>query len=141
MKFEFHARYPDYADFNKMLVDLSAMLHSQKDCIDLCDEHLIYQMDRFFVKTCTTGNINVFALICDFQSFLQRPYSCTVFEFKLLSIRYYDSISVRKRLSDLFIGSSSHDHHITGGQFAKTFLFPFDPPGNLSILSDRKSVV
>ncbi|MBR5870960.1 MAG: DUF362 domain-containing protein [Clostridia bacterium] len=37
MKFEFHARYPDYADFNKMLVDLSAMLHSQKDCIDLCD--------------------------------------------------------------------------------------------------------
>ncbi len=36
-KFEFHARYPDYADFNKMLVDLSAMLHEQKDCIDICD--------------------------------------------------------------------------------------------------------
>ena len=37
MKFEFHARYPDYADFNRMLVDLSAMLHSQKDGIDICD--------------------------------------------------------------------------------------------------------
>ena len=36
-KFEFHARYSDYADFNKMLVDLSSMLHEQKDCIDLCD--------------------------------------------------------------------------------------------------------
>ncbi len=36
-KFEFHARYADYADFNKMLVDLSAMLHEQKDCIDICD--------------------------------------------------------------------------------------------------------
>ncbi len=36
-KFEFHARYPDYADFNKMLVDLSSMLHAQKECIDICD--------------------------------------------------------------------------------------------------------
>ncbi len=36
-KFEFHARFSDYADFNKMLVDLSAMLHAQKDCIDICD--------------------------------------------------------------------------------------------------------
>jgi len=36
-KFEFHARFSDYADFNKMLVDLSEMLHEQKDCIDICD--------------------------------------------------------------------------------------------------------
>lgn len=36
-KFEFHARYPDYADFNQMLVDLSSMLHEQKACIDICD--------------------------------------------------------------------------------------------------------
>ena len=36
-KFEFHARFSDYADFNRMLVDLSAMLHDQKDCIDICD--------------------------------------------------------------------------------------------------------
>ncbi len=36
-KFEFHARFSDYTDFNKMLVDLSGMLHGQKDCIDICD--------------------------------------------------------------------------------------------------------
>ncbi|MBQ7300914.1 MAG: DUF362 domain-containing protein [Clostridia bacterium] len=36
-KFEFHARFSDYADFNRMLVDLSEMLHTQKACIDLCD--------------------------------------------------------------------------------------------------------
>ncbi|MGM9625295.1 MAG: DUF362 domain-containing protein [Eubacteriales bacterium] len=36
-KFEYHARFPDYADFNKMLVDLSAMLHTNAVMLDLCD--------------------------------------------------------------------------------------------------------
>jgi len=36
-KFEYHARFSDYADFNRMLVDLSAMLHARADMIDLCD--------------------------------------------------------------------------------------------------------
>ena len=36
-KFEFHARFADYADFGKMIVDLSEMLHAQKECIDICD--------------------------------------------------------------------------------------------------------
>ncbi len=36
-KFEYHARFSDYADFNKMLVDLSAMLHARTPMLDLCD--------------------------------------------------------------------------------------------------------
>ena len=36
-KFEYHARFSDYTDFNRMIVDLSEMLHAQKDCIDICD--------------------------------------------------------------------------------------------------------
>ena len=36
-KFEYHARFPDYTDFNRMLVDLSEMLHRHAFMIDLCD--------------------------------------------------------------------------------------------------------
>ncbi len=36
-KFEFHARFPDYADFHAMLVDLSAMLHTRTLTVDICD--------------------------------------------------------------------------------------------------------
>ncbi len=36
-KFEYHARFSDYTDFNKMLVDLSAMHHARVPMIDLCD--------------------------------------------------------------------------------------------------------
>lgn len=36
-KFEFHARFSDYADFNSMIVDLSSLLHSRALTVDFCD--------------------------------------------------------------------------------------------------------
>lgn len=36
-KFEYHARFSDYTDFNRMLVDLSEMLHRHAVMLDLCD--------------------------------------------------------------------------------------------------------
>ena len=37
VKFEYHARFSDYTDFNRMLVDLSAVLHARCVMLDLCD--------------------------------------------------------------------------------------------------------
>lgn len=36
-KFEMHARFPDYKDFNSMLVDLCAMLHERMQVINIVD--------------------------------------------------------------------------------------------------------
>ncbi len=36
-KFEYHARFSDYTDFNRMLCDLSALLHTRVPMLDICD--------------------------------------------------------------------------------------------------------
>ncbi len=77
-KFEMHARFADYADFNSMLVDLSAMLHARSTVIDLCDA--IIGMEG---NGPTGGNPRkIGALLCS-----QNPFSLDCIASELLSCK------------------------------------------------------
>lgn len=77
-KFEMHARFSDYTDFNSMLVDLSAMLHARATVIDLCDA--IVGMEG---NGPTGGNPRkIGALLCS-----QNPFSLDCIASEMLACR------------------------------------------------------
>lgn len=117
-KFEFHARFPDYADFNRMIVDLSAMLHAHTDMIDLCDAIVGMEGNGPTGGTprtvgCLLASRNPFALDCAGEALLNCIGEVPM---------------VNEARTRGFAPAEISDLHITGGDLKALAVCDFAPP-------------